>query len=75
MELEEAVAELAGTVPVSSELLDGDPGQALVERAANLDLLIAGSKGHGALGRVVLGSVSHHLMCNAPAPVLVVPPE
>jgi nucleotide-binding universal stress UspA family protein len=75
MELEQAVAELAGTVPVSGEFLDGDPGHALVERAAGLDLLIAGSKGHGVLGRAVLGSVSHHLMCNAPAPVLAVPPE
>jgi nucleotide-binding universal stress UspA family protein len=75
MQLEDAVAKLVGTVPVSGELLEGDPGHALVERAADLDLLIAGSKGHGALGRVVLGSVSHHLMCNSPAPVLVVPPE
>ena len=71
-ELDAAVAELSGTVPVRGELLEGHPGHELVERAARLDLLVAGSKGHGAVGRVVLGSMSHHLMCNSPVPVVVV---
>jgi nucleotide-binding universal stress UspA family protein len=74
-ELDTAVSAMTGARPVSGELLDGDAGHALAQRAADLDLLVAGSKGHGVLGRVVLGSVSHHLMCNSPAPVLVVPPE
>jgi nucleotide-binding universal stress UspA family protein len=69
------VEGLADTVPVSGELLDGDAGHALEARAAQLDLLVAASKGHGPLGRVTVGSVSHHLMCNSPAPVLVVPPQ
>ena len=74
-ELDEAVAEVAGAVPVSGELLEGDTGEALVQRAARLDLLVASSKGHGPLGRVTVGSVSHHLMCNSPTPVLVLPAE
>ena len=73
LELDEAVEGLAETITVSGETLAGDAGPALVERASSgLDLLVAGSRGHGALGRVVLGSVSHHLMCNSPVPVLVV---
>jgi nucleotide-binding universal stress UspA family protein len=70
-ELDEAVEEIAGTIPASGELLEGDPGEALAQRAARLDLLVAASKGHGALGRVAVGSVTHHLICNSPSPVLV----
>jgi nucleotide-binding universal stress UspA family protein len=73
--LDAAADRLGDSVDASCELLEGDAGAALVERAADLDLLVAGSKGHGPLGRALRGSVSHHLMCNSPAPVLVVPPE
>jgi nucleotide-binding universal stress UspA family protein len=74
-ELDEAVRNLGGEVPVTGELLDGDAGTALADRSAALDLLVVGSKGHGALGRILLGSVSHDLMCEASAPVVVVPPD
>jgi nucleotide-binding universal stress UspA family protein len=73
-ELDQAVSRLGGDVPVTGELLEGDPGAALTRRSTDLDLLVVGSKGHGALGRVLVGSVSHHLMCHAAAPVLVVLP-
>jgi nucleotide-binding universal stress UspA family protein len=73
-ELDDSVMDLgAGGLPVTGELLEGDPGAALAERSEDLDLLVVGSKGHGALGRFLLGSVSHHLMCESAAPVLVVP--
>jgi nucleotide-binding universal stress UspA family protein len=36
--------------------------------------VVAGSHGRGALGAMILGSVSRALVHNAPAPVLVVPP-
>jgi nucleotide-binding universal stress UspA family protein len=62
-------------VAVSGELLDGDPALALAERSSDLDLLVVGSTGHGVFGRVLLGSVSHHLMCHSATPVLAVPPE
>jgi nucleotide-binding universal stress UspA family protein len=71
-QLDAVVADLSDGVPVSAELLDGDAGTELAARSAGLDLLVAGSKGHGALGRVLVGSVSHRLMCEATAPVLVV---
>jgi nucleotide-binding universal stress UspA family protein len=74
-ELDAAVAGLGGAAAVAGELLEGDPGRRLAQRSADLDLLVVGSKGHGALGRVLLGSVSHHLMCDAPTPVLVMSPQ
>jgi nucleotide-binding universal stress UspA family protein len=73
-ELDEAVTSLGDDVRVTGELLDGDAGTVLAERSGRLDLLVVGSKGHGALGRVLLGSVSHQLMCTSASPVLVVPP-
>lgn len=72
--LDEAVYGVGDEITVTGELLEGDPGRALAERSAGLDLLVVGSKGHGALGRVLLGSVSHHLMSEAAAPVVVVSP-
>lgn len=37
------------------------------------DLLVIGSSGRNAWHRMVLGSTSHHLLVNAPCPVMVVP--
>jgi nucleotide-binding universal stress UspA family protein len=64
----------AGT-PVAGELLEGAPGRVLAERCQDLDLLVAGSRGHGRIGRVFLGSLSHYLLSHAAAPVLVIAPR
>jgi nucleotide-binding universal stress UspA family protein len=72
-DLYDLVAELDRDVPVTPRLLDGSPASVLVEQSARLDLLVMGSRGHGPLGRVLLGSVSHAVMLECPAPVLVVP--
>ncbi len=51
----------------------GDPGRALCDLAAErgATVIVAGSRGRGGLKRAVLGSVSDHLVRNAPCPVLV----
>ena len=36
------------------------------------DVIVVGSHGRGFVKRVVLGSVSHHVLQHAPCPVLVV---
>jgi nucleotide-binding universal stress UspA family protein len=55
------------------EALTGKPAQALSERAADLDLLVVGSRGWGPVRRLLLGSTSEQVVRDAPSSVLVVP--
>jgi nucleotide-binding universal stress UspA family protein len=75
-DLDDVVDRLrASGVAVTGELLEGAPGLVLAQRCKDLDLLVAGSRGHGRIGRVFLGSVSHYLMSHNTAPVVVIPPK
>lgn len=60
-------------VRFTSSALVGEPRSRLAEASADLDLLVCGSRGHGPLGEVVLGSISHALLDAARCAVLVVP--
>ena len=57
--------------------LEGDPGHALCEAAAELPatVIVTGSHGRGGIKRALLGSVSDHLVRHAHCPVLVTRPE
>jgi nucleotide-binding universal stress UspA family protein len=61
---------------VSCEFLvwEGDPGEAIVDaaRAEQVDLIVLGSHGRHGVGRSIFGSVSDHVVRNAPCPVVVV---
>lgn len=61
-------------VRVSFLVWEGEPGPSIVDAAASeqADLVVVGSHGRGVVGRLVLGSVSEHVMRQAPCPVLVV---
>jgi nucleotide-binding universal stress UspA family protein len=72
-ELDAALAALDGRVEASGAVLDGPPAEQLAGAAAGADLLVLGSRGHGPLRRVLLGSVSAELVRGAPCPVLVMP--
>lgn len=52
----------------------GVPGEVICEVAAEerADLIVVGSHGKGVIRRVLLGSVSYHVLHHAPCPVLVV---
>jgi len=52
---------------VSAEYLVGDPADALMERATNwkTDLIVVGSQGRSAIGRLILGSVSRKIVTEA----------
>ena len=64
-------------VDVSFLIWTGDPGDQIVEAAEAelVDMVLVGSHGRGAVGRLFLGSVSEHVVRNAPCPVLVVRPR
>lgn len=57
----------------SGKVVFGDPAQELTRLARAVDLLVVGSRGQGALGRLVNGSVSSHLARHCACPLLVVP--
>lgn len=54
-------------------ILRGDPGPAICRLAADLSAwaLVVGSRGRGVVKRALLGSVSDHLVRNAPCSVIV----
>lgn len=73
-----AVAGLRDTYPdveVRTELARGLVDQVLVELAHGRDLLVVGSRSHGALAEAFLGSVATTMLEYAPCPVAVVPHE
>jgi nucleotide-binding universal stress UspA family protein len=73
--LENAVATLDEPgLEISTTVLFGSPAEAVAEEAAVADvgLVVIGSRGHGAVARVFLGSVSDRIVHISPKPVLVV---
>ena len=59
------------------EIIHGHPANALIEhvRTGEFDLLVVGRKGHSALERFFLGSVTLKLAAHASCPLLIVPKE
>ncbi len=73
--LERAVAALEEPgLDVSTAVLYGSPAEAIAETGAASDvgMIVVGSRGHGAVARMFLGSVSDRLVHISPKPVLVV---
>jgi nucleotide-binding universal stress UspA family protein len=61
-------------VPVRPVVVQGMPAQVLLDLAADADLLVVGSRGHGGFAGALLGSVSQHCTHHAPCPVVVIRP-
>jgi nucleotide-binding universal stress UspA family protein len=72
-ELERAAAVLVST-RIDQRIEAGDVARTICSVASELgvDTIIVGSHGRGGLGRLLLGSVSEHVVRHAPCPVLVV---
>ena len=60
-------------VPVSTQVVEGDPGQVLVAAARTARLLVVGSRALGYVRAALLGSVSRYCAHHAAVPVVVVP--
>ena len=61
-------------VKVQFLVWQGEPGEAILEAAAaeEADMIVLGSHGRGAIGRLLLGSVSERVVRQAAVPVVVV---
>ncbi len=69
------VQEVAGEHPgveVSAVVTEGDAAKVLVTAAKDADLLVVGTRGHGEIVGILLGSVSEYCTTHARCPVVVV---
>jgi nucleotide-binding universal stress UspA family protein len=73
-ELDDAIASGRAAHPnvvFRATVVEGHPAPSLVEASKGAELLVVGSRGHGAFAGMLLGSVSEHCVANAFCPVLV----
>jgi len=70
-----AIRETAGARAddIDPMVVEGDPAEALCERAEKAGLLVVGSRGRGIFARLALGSVSSKCAHHSPCPVVIVP--
>jgi nucleotide-binding universal stress UspA family protein len=59
--------------PVAGRLVQGPAGPAILDAARGADLIVLGTRGHGAVTGALLGSVTHQVARHAPGPVVVIP--
>jgi nucleotide-binding universal stress UspA family protein len=73
--LQEVLTEVFGEKPpagMRARACFGTPARQILEEARGAALIVVGSRGHGSLAGMLLGSVSHRLAAAAPCPVLIV---
>jgi nucleotide-binding universal stress UspA family protein len=71
--LDEAIAQLPPAVDATGTLLHGSAAHALATAAADVDVLVSGSRDYGPVRSVLVGSVAHALLHQCPSPLIVVP--
>jgi nucleotide-binding universal stress UspA family protein len=68
--------DAVGDIPceIHTEILEDSPAEAIIN-VANIrksDVIVMGSRGHGTLAGLLLGSTSQKVVAHAPCPVLIV---
>lgn len=69
----EVQEQMPGAPSVERLVQRGLPSEALCAAAADADLIVVGSHGHGAVHDKLVGSTSERVIHHAPCPVVVVP--
>ena len=68
--------EAVGNIPceIHTEFIEGSPAEAIIDVAVTRksDVIVMGSRGHGTLAGLLLGSTSQKVVAHAPCPVLIV---
>ena len=75
--LDDLCAELAPRlegVAVERTVVEGPAAACLIAAAAEADLLVVGTRGHGGFTDLLLGSVSQQCAHHSPCPIVIVPP-
>ncbi|GAA4042346.1 universal stress protein [Streptomyces shaanxiensis] len=67
-----SVTERHPGLEVTTDVLDGRPAETLVAAAADADMLVLGSRGHGVVVGFLLGSVGQEVIAGATRPVVLV---
>jgi nucleotide-binding universal stress UspA family protein len=57
-----------------SRVLEGHPGQVLIEASAGAELLVVGSRGYGGFADALLGSVSTYCLHHGRGPITIIRP-
>jgi nucleotide-binding universal stress UspA family protein len=72
----EAARSALGLANAELMVVEGDAGRSLCELATKIEasVIVMGTRGRSGLRRAVLGSVSDHIVRNAPCPVLTTGP-
>ena len=73
--LQETVDAVLGGDPglvLQLTVTEGHPSFVLTQEARDAELLVVGSRGHGAFAGMLLGSVSEYCAAHSPCPVVVV---
>jgi nucleotide-binding universal stress UspA family protein len=73
--VKDTIAKVAGTesaVEISALVVEGTPARVLLDAAADADLLVVGSRGHGEFAGALLGSVSLAVASHAKCPVVII---
>lgn len=73
--IEAAMEHVGDAVTATSEVVQGHAGPVLVDLAVDDPVLVLGTRGHGGLSGVILGSTAQYVVSHRRAPVLVVPDQ